>query len=278
MRRGSLSLAAGDQDRRVMAPRATGARDVGGLIVSEYLVSGPTTLASHAHPRASLSLLLHGGYRVDAGDGALDVRAPMVVFFPAKVRRRVTFPSGVNLFLWIDLPDALTMRLGLLRPSPHGCVPVSSGRPEWLAHRILAELRARDAASALLIEGRVLELLGNLARTAGGPAAEPEWLPVALRAIHDHVGRIPLGRLARVCRLHPAHLSRAFRQHMGCSVGEYSRQSRVSRARILLRESALTLADIATECGFADQAHFSRVFKKMVGSTPLRFRRGLSPR
>jgi AraC family transcriptional regulator len=257
----------------MIAPTPAGVRNVGGLVVSEYLVSGPATLASHAHPKATLSLLLHGGYRVDAGRGALDVNAPVVVFFPANVRRRVVFPSGVTLFLWIELPDALTARLGAVREASRGFVPLSSGRPEWLAHRILAEVRARDAASALLIEGRVLELLGALVRAGAGTPAQREWLAVALRAIDDHVGRIPLGRLASACRLHPAHLSRAFKQHMGCSVGEYSRQSRVSRARILLRESTLSLAEIAAECGFADQAHFSRVFKRLVGSTPLRFRR-----
>jgi AraC family transcriptional regulator len=257
----------------VTAPKPSGVRRVGGLVLSEFLVSGPATLASHAHPGASLSLLLHGGYRVDAGRRTLDVNAPMVVFFPANVGRRVVFAPGVTLFLWIELPDALSARLGALRECSAGFVPLSSGRPEWLAHRILAEVRAQDAASALLIEGRVLELLGALVRVAAGAPAQPGWLAVALRAIDDHVGRIPLARLARACRLHPAHLSRAFKQHMGCSVGEYSRQSRVSRARLLLRESTLGLAEIAAECGFADQAHFSRVFKRLVGSTPLRFRR-----
>jgi transcriptional regulator GlxA family with amidase domain len=73
--------------------------------------------------------------------------------------------------------------------------------------------------------------------------------------------------------VHPAHLSRAFKQHMGCSIGEYARQSRISRARTLLVASTLSLVDIAAECGFADQAHFSREFKRLAGSTPLAFRR-----
>jgi AraC family transcriptional regulator len=256
------------------APRPVGVREVEGLVVSEFLVRGPATATSHLHATASLSLLLHGGYRVETAGGSFEARAPLVALFPANVRRSVLFPRGTSAFLWIDLPDELTARLGEVRTNACGFVPLSSGRPEWLAHRILADAREADSASAFLIQGRVLELLGALARSSGAaPPPQPEWLPRALEAIHGHAGRVPLERLARLCGLHPAHLSRAFKRHMGCSVGEYSRQSRVSRARTLLLASSLSLAEIAVECGFADQAHFSREFKRWVGSTPSRFRR-----
>jgi AraC family transcriptional regulator len=253
--------------------RPFASRRIEGLLVSEYLVHGPASLASHSHGRASLSLLLHGGYRVGTCNESLDVRAPMVAFFPAGVVRRVDFPAGASLFLWIHLTDEIAARVGAVRAGACGFVPVSSGRPEWLAHRILAEVRASDAASRLLIQGKVLELLGQLSRDAAGATRRhPEWLAEALRAIHDDSG-IRLGRLAALCRLHPSHLARAFKQHLGCSVGEYVRQSRVSRARCLLTASSLSLAEIAAECGFADQPHFSREFKRLVGVTPRRFRR-----
>jgi len=250
-------------------------RKVEDLVVSEYLLTGPLSQASHAHDKASLSLLLHGGYRVETPSGALEVRAPMVAFFPARRPRRVTFASGPVLFLWVELPDALTARLGPVKENVCGFVPASSGRPEWLAHRLLADVRAKDARSGLLLQGRILEILGYLAR-GNSPVdspPQPSWLPSVLGALGQHTSRIPLRDLARIGRLHPAQLSRAFKQHMGCSVGEYGRQSRVASARTLLVASPLSLVEIAAECGFADQAHFSREFKRLAGSTPLRFRR-----
>ena len=152
-------------------------------------------------------------------------------------------------------------------------MPASSGRPEWLAHALLAEVRGTDAASGLRLQGRILEILGSLARSEEAGTSQPRWLPAALRALETSASPAPLQSLARLCRVPPSHLARAFKRHMGCSVGEYGRASRVSRARTLLVASDLSLVEIADECGFADQAHFSREFKRRVGSTPLRFRR-----
>jgi AraC family transcriptional regulator len=254
-------------------------RRVFSLVFSEHLFQGAVRLDEHAHERASLGIALHGSYCIDARGSRAQVRAPMVAYFPAGVRRSVTFGPGVTLVLWVELPDELSARVGAPRRDPLGFVPAGSGRPEWLAHRLMDELRREDEASALLLQGRVLELLGMLARglEKSGPPAPP-WLARALRALDDSHGAVRLGRLAAACDRHPSHLARAFKRHMGCSVGEYARSSRVSRARGLLMASALSLAEVAAECGYADQAHFSREFRRHSGTTPLAFRKSVVPR
>src|SRR5262249_7900176 len=137
----------------------------------------------------------------------------------ARRTRRVTFGPGAALFLWVELPPALTARLGSVSENVCGFVPASSGRPEWLAHRLLADMPATDAAASLLMHGRILEILGTLAsRSVPGRPAQPAWLPAVLKTLGERARRTPLRELARVSRLHPAHLSRAFKQHMGCSI------------------------------------------------------------
>ena len=74
-------------------------------------------------------------------------------------------------------------------------------------------------------------------------------------------------------RLSPAHFSRAFRTSFGCSPLEYVTRRRMERAQGLMLSTDIPLSQIALDCGFADQAHFSRLFRRVVGESPRVWRR-----
>ena len=79
--------------------------------------------------------------------------------------------------------------------------------------------------------------------------------------------------LARVCGLSTKHFSCAFRQSTGLPPHQGLLQRRVEKAKQLLRDSRSPLADVAADCGFADQSHFTRVFTRAVGISPGQWRR-----
>jgi AraC-like DNA-binding protein len=81
--------------------------------------------------------------------------------------------------------------------------------------------------------------------------------------------------IAAASGVHPSHLATAFRRAFGCTVGEVKRQRRMARAINLLARDT-PLAEIAAACGFADQSHFTREFRRAVGTTPANFRRNQS--
>jgi AraC-like DNA-binding protein len=66
-------------------------------------------------------------------------------------------------------------------------------------------------------------------------------------------------------------VARQFRKHYGTTIGEFVRQTRIEYARHRLCNSDLSTVEIALESGFAHQAHFSNVFKKVMGMTPGRY-------
>ena len=78
--------------------------------------------------------------------------------------------------------------------------------------------------------------------------------------------------LAQTVGVHPTYLARAFRAQYGLSVGEYGRRLRLAWAAAELARGDTPLAEIAASAGFADQSHFTRVFKTHLGSTPARYR------
>lgn len=78
--------------------------------------------------------------------------------------------------------------------------------------------------------------------------------------------------LAKAAGVHRVHLGRVFRERFGESVGDYHRRLRIERAARELLDDSLSVSLVAQRCGFADQAHFTRVFKRLMGVTPLLFR------
>lgn len=93
--------------------------------------------------------------------------------------------------------------------------------------------------------------------------------------VHEHLQeRMSLDDLASTVALSRFHFARRFRQSMGTSPHEWVLRQRVAQARTLLTRTDTPLLDIALRCGFADQSHLTRVFRKRTGTTPGRFRAG----
>jgi len=91
--------------------------------------------------------------------------------------------------------------------------------------------------------------------------------------IHQHLGEsITLDDLASEVGLSRFHFARRFRTTAGSPPHDFVLQQRVARARTLLERTNTPLLGIALACGFADQPHLTREFKKRVGVTPGRYR------
>ena len=66
--------------------------------------------------------------------------------------------------------------------------------------------------------------------------------------------------------------AKLFKQSMGASPHQCILQRRLERAKELLRNPALSLSDISLDAGFADQSHFTNIFRRFAGATPSKFR------
>jgi AraC family transcriptional regulator len=81
-------------------------------------------------------------------------------------------------------------------------------------------------------------------------------------------GELRLSCLAEECGLSVSHFSRSFKHSFGLPVHRYVIARKVERAKFLLRCSSAPLSEIGLECGFTDQAAFSRTFRAIVGTSP----------
>ncbi len=92
--------------------------------------------------------------------------------------------------------------------------------------------------------------------------------------VNQHIdGSIAIEDLAALVRLSSSYFSKAFRISFGCSPHAYVIERRIDRAKHLMLEGNASLTQISLECGFSDQPHFCRLFKRIAGETATVWRR-----
>jgi len=250
-------------------------RDVAGFSITEAAYAEGFSLPRHCHSNAYLTLVLSGQYTEKHthrehlfGEGAMHL-------LPAGERHENQFDTAVRC-LRVKFESSAIDRFGeefrgILSEPRELSGPLSS----WLAKRMLQEFRAKDDVALLAIEGVLLEVLAESARSsdADSPSSIPVWLRRVREALDESYLASPsLTELAEVGGVHPVHLSREFRRRYRITIGDYIRKRRVERASELLTNSEMPMAEIASTCGFSDQSHFCALFKKYSGMTPAKFR------
>jgi AraC family transcriptional regulator len=111
-------------------------------------------------------------------------------------------------------------------------------------------------------------------RTSRGGMA-PRKLRKAIEFINSNLDEeqaVGLAAVADEVQMSYSHFARAFKQSMGVSPNVYMTEQRIARAKKLLSETDLRIADIALQTGFASQSHFTSTFRKLVWTTPKAFR------
>ena len=248
------------------------------FVLSEIHHARGRALPTHAHQAAYFSLLVEGRYS-ETYDGRRHEYDPLTVWWhrPGVIHDDAVGQAGGRFFnveLTGEGADALA-EAGQSRRDFHE----RGTRVVWLACRLLRELRNWQPCSTLVAENLALEMAGCALRHPERPASrQPAWLGRVMQKLHDEPHRRHFtSALAREAGVHPVYLASVFRRIHRQTIGEYLRTLRVREAASLLRQADMPLADAAAILGFADQAHFTRIFGEVVGMTPSVFRRLLRP-
>ena len=147
-----------------------------------------------------------------------------------------------------------------------------------LASAMAAEAGAGTPSGLVFVDTLTAALALQLIMQAGTspPRTAPArggLAPVVRRRVlelmEEHAStHLTIDTLAREAGLSPAHFARAFKESIGRAPHQHLLALRLDRARRLLEQPDAALSDIALRTGFADQAHFTRFFKRRYGVTP----------
>lgn len=143
-----------------------------------------------------------------------------------------------------------------------------------LAGLIASECDNDNPLHPLYGESLVLALLTDFLKVRPGPAKKRTKLAAwQLRSATDYMSEhclrgIRLQELAELTNLSQSQFSHAFKASTGLPPHQWQMRARIDRVKEMLREGKMPLTEVAMLTGFSDQAHFSRVFRKMVGVSP----------
>jgi AraC family transcriptional regulator len=151
---------------------------------------------------------------------------------------------------------------------------------EALGRAVLPALAAPERAMRMFVDHVMFAMRSHVGASFGlrpRPIAAGGLAPWQERRARDMIGAhlahdLALADVARECELSVSQFARAFKRTTGMPPHRYLLEQRLARARELLLHSPQPLAAVADACGFADQSHFTKVFRKVQGQTPGAFR------
>jgi AraC family transcriptional regulator len=154
---------------------------------------------------------------------------------------------------------------------------------ESLAMRLLVECTVENPGGRIYVESLANELAVHLLRyysTLERPVKDPtRKLPqYKLRRAIDYINDnlrsgLTIKKIAQKLSMSPGYFAHTFSQTTGLAPHQYIVECRIERAKLLLRETELPIAEVAEHVGFSTQSHFATAFHRLTGLPPGQYRR-----
>ncbi|MET6997498.1 helix-turn-helix domain-containing protein [Chitinophaga defluvii] len=246
-------------------------RIFGAVITSETSFVPNMASAWHFHVNPHFSHILEGGSKeVKKGGTDKQYAGTGLYYHPGVAHQNVDYLPGTRIFN-MELTDDFFKTFGLSYPPPSLMFGDKHQLNTSGLVRIMKEHYLNDTVSAIAMDQLCIDLI---APSQQDFHCFPEWAKKIRDIMYDNWDTpLSLPFLAAQLDLHPVTISRYFARYFRCSAGEYLRKIKVERAISLIKQEQTSLTDIAYECGFTDQAHFTKTFRRITGMLPNQYRK-----
>ncbi|NSL86850.1 helix-turn-helix transcriptional regulator [Chitinophaga sp. Mgbs1] len=238
----------------------------GHIITSETCFTQGMSSEWHYHANPHFSHILSGGSKENRSRCTEVQGAGAGLYYhPGVAHQNVDYRPGTRIFN-LELGDDFFRTFGISAPSSALMFEQQHTLNTQGLLQIMREHYLHDSESGLALEQLCLQLI-----TAHQQQERvfPEWAEKIKEVLHDQWNQpLSLEMLAAQLDLHPVSISRSFARYFGCSAGDYLRKIKIEKALPLIRAGQQRLTAIAYECGFTDQAHFTRTFRHITGMLP----------
>ena len=169
------------------------------------------------------------------------------------------------------------------RPGIRISVKTTSGYAEFAYAKEAVQHHAYDYLVKPIKEEELARVMSSIVNGRGEEADEGEEAPSFDRVIDNVVSEIrehymediSLTSLAGKYNLSMGRLSEMIKEHLGVNFSDYIASLRIQRAKELLRDESLSIQEIAEIVGYNDYFYFTKVFKKVEGISPSKYRKSI---
>lgn len=245
-----------------------------GLRIEEYQPARLDDLPSHDHPMLVINVVVAGELQETVNGRTQVLKAGMLSLLPPGCAHQVCADAEATRVLHLEIEPAWLRRVPWFEQQAWQYRIEQGPLAVRLAARLIDEILLQDELTATVIEALVVDLLCQLCRREHNVSMTPAWLRALLQEVSQAPESAPaLELVARRQGIHLQTASRLFKRHVGQGYKAYLLAQRVLRGcEWLTRHPDWDLAYLATRLGFADQSHFTRVFRAHRGQTPAQFR------
>jgi len=245
---------------------------VSSFILSEVIYERPVKIPEHTHKLASYTLILDGKYSENLAGRIYHHSAGAVIWHCAGIAHSDYISENGCRFFTIEIQPSFLDKLNRCPTSPD-YFSERSGMLVWNAKKLYQEINNWQIGSDQVVEGIVLQMLGVSMRKQTEEKQPPLWLKQVINRLNEEfTENVRVEALASEVGIHPVHLASVFRQFYHENISEYVQKLRINYAEKLLLSDKTPICEIAYMSGFTDQSHFTRMFKRYVGTTPAMFR------
>lgn len=232
--------------------------------ISTYFPNDGSDL-KHFHENAFLSFVIKGGGTIKSQSLMVERLPGNLIFSYAGEQHQCIakqFPTvNVNMEVGFDF-----LRANYLTESTLEASIRKNPNAKLLMIKIYKEILCNDDCSSSSIKMMLFDLMST-ARILENK--QPSWVGQIYELMNDRWNEsLSLEDLATAAGVHPVTVSKYFRKYFGCTFGEYIRRIRIEKSLSIIKNSRFSLTEISYECGFYDQSHFSRTFRKLTGLSP----------
>ena len=244
-----------------------------GVIACENIYQEEYSSDWHYHANPHFSHILYGGsVELREKEKQFQTAGTSLYYSPDIIHKNTHYKKGTRIFN-LEIETSFFKEYDL-QPMASGYIfsPYNEHVKKNLLVKLLIEFLLNDKHSEISVH----QLCTQLFEDGSGEAKLPHsnhWTIQLKEYLYSHWNETPtLTELSNLLQIHPVTISRYFSKYFSCTLGEYIRRIKIEKSLPLIRSNKYSLTNIAYECDFTDQSHFTKTFKQVTGILPKEYK------